>query len=71
MKKKNIYKFMSAGFEICVIIFSFFLIGIKIDEKFKTKYYGLILSCVGIFFALYILLKKVKKGWKINDKKVL
>ncbi len=60
--KKNVYKFISAGLEICIIVFVFFLIGFKIDEKLQTKYYTILCSFLGIIFALFALFKKVKKG---------
>ena len=59
---KNIYKFIGVGFEISGIVFLFFFIGLKIDEKLQKNYYTVILSFLGILYALITLYKKVKKG---------
>tara|TARA_B100001758_G_C18166722_1_gene482030 strand:+ start:424 stop:609 length:186 start_codon:yes stop_codon:yes gene_type:complete len=59
---KNIYKFIGAGFEISTIVFLCFFIGLKMDEKLQKNYCTIILSFLGILYALITLYKKVKKG---------
>jgi len=60
--KKNIYKFLGTGLEICVIVFLFFFIGLLIDKKTDTDYYVIVLSFLGIVYSLFALYRKVKKG---------
>lgn len=60
--KKNIFKFIGAGLEICTIVFLFFFIGFKIDQKMNTEYYIILLSFLGIVYSLFALYRKVKKG---------
>jgi len=60
--KKNIYKFLGTGIEICTIVFLFFFIGFKIDQKMGTEYYIIVLSFLGIVCSLFALYRKVKKG---------
>tara|TARA_B100000427_G_C14996918_1_gene372193 strand:- start:81 stop:266 length:186 start_codon:yes stop_codon:yes gene_type:complete len=59
---KNIYRFIGVGFEICAIVIFCFFIGLEIDQKLQKNYYTLILSFLGILYALITLYKKVKKG---------
>jgi len=60
--KKNIYKFLGTGIEICTIVFLFFFIGFKIDQKMGTEHYIIVLSFLGIACSLFALYRKVKKG---------
>ena len=60
--KKNIYKFLGTGFEICAMVFLCFFIGFLIDEKIGTEYYVIVLSFLGIVYSLFTLYRKVKKG---------
>ena len=60
--KKNTYKFLGAGFEVSAIIFIFFIIGNTIDGQLSTNYWSLIVGFFGILYALFSLVKKVKKG---------
>ena len=60
--KKNIYQFIGAGIEMCIIVLLCFFIGFKIDQKMGTKYYIIVLSFLGIVFSLFALYRKVKKG---------
>ena len=59
---KNIYKFIGVGFELSAIVFLCFFMGLKIDQKLQKNYYTIILSFLGILYALIALYKKVKKG---------
>tara|TARA_B100001758_G_C18396482_1_gene606259 strand:+ start:1497 stop:1682 length:186 start_codon:yes stop_codon:yes gene_type:complete len=60
--KKHIYKFIGVGIEMCAIVFLFFFIGFKIDQKMGTGYYIILLSFLGIVCSLFALYRKVKKG---------
>ncbi len=60
--KKNIYKFITVGFEISITVLLFFFIGLKINQKTGKEYYVIIFSFLGIIYSLYTLYKKVKKG---------
>ena len=55
------YKFLSTGFEIAAIVFLFFFIGLKIDQKFDVNYTVVVFSFLGILCSLMILYQKVKK----------
>ena len=55
------YKFLSTGFEIATIVFLFFFIGLKIDQKFDINYMVVVFSVLGILCSLMILYQKVKK----------
>ena len=69
--KKNIYKFLGVGIEICTMVLLCFFIGFLIDKKLGTEYYVIVLSFFGIVCSLFTLYRKVKKGWKNKQKKLL
>ena len=60
--KKNIYKFLGTGLEICAMVFLCFFIGFLVDKKLGTEYYVIVLSFFGIVYSLFTLYRKVKKG---------
>lgn len=64
--KNQLHKYMrfaGAGFQIGIIIYVFFKIGEWIDVKYNQseKLYTNILTLVGVFFAIYTIVKEAIK----------
>ena len=59
---KNIAKYSGMGFQMVVIIGLFTYAGYKIDEgaHHTTKWVTAVLSLIGVFISLYIIIRAVK-----------
>ncbi len=65
-QKNQLHKYMrfvGAGFQIGIIIYVFFKIGEWVDAKYNQsgKLYTNILTLVGVFFAIYTIVKEAIK----------
>jgi F0F1-type ATP synthase assembly protein I len=58
----NLAKFSGIGFQMIVIIGVFTFAGYKIDEaaNHQTKWVTAILSLIGVFISLYVVIRSIK-----------
>ncbi len=56
-------KFSSMGFQMIVVIGAFTYAGVKIDESahHTTKWVTAVLSLIGVFISLYLVIRAVKE----------
>jgi F0F1-type ATP synthase assembly protein I len=62
-KYTHSFKYMGLGFQLIIIVFLFITIGLQIDKKTNSKDpLGLVvMSIIGVFVALYYIIKDVSK----------